>query len=202
MEPFWDLKIGMHVEYLTHTSSKYVTSWVLPSLTSTAGRTSHVLLADIIPWINKTSLVLQVCTVRTLCAMLQPIWCSEAVWCCQVRLLWLKLVIVEVESWVSDSNSAIEAPASMWLGLCTHYMYIDDLLPYKSLELCSYWGHGQVFHIKIEEEAGMVVLKSTQTRFVGITYHIHYIPTLVGVNIYRYIDEISKRRDEQWMWYM
>ena len=45
----------------------------------------------------------------------------------------------------------------------------------------------------------MVVLKSTQTRFVGITYHIHYIPTLVGVNIYRYIAEISKRRDEQWM---
>ena len=101
MEPFWDLKIGMHVEYLTHTSSKYVTSWVLHvlSLTSTAGRTSHVLLADIIPWINKTSLVLQVCTVRTLCAMLQPTRCSEAVWCCQVRLLWLKLVIVEVESW-------------------------------------------------------------------------------------------------------
>ena len=29
--------------------------------------------------------------------------------------------------------------------LCTHYN-IDDLLPYALLELCSYWGCGQVFH--------------------------------------------------------
>ena len=28
--------------------------------------------------------------------------------------------------------------------LCTHY--IDDLVPYAPLELCSYWGCGQVFH--------------------------------------------------------
>ena len=26
-------------------------------------------------------------------------------------------------------------------------MYIDDLLPHAPLELCSYWGCGQVFHI-------------------------------------------------------
>ena len=25
-------------------------------------------------------------------------------------------------------------------------MYIDDLLPHAPLELCSYWGCGQVFH--------------------------------------------------------
>ena len=31
---------------------------MLLSLTSTAGQTSHVLLADIIPWINKASLAL------------------------------------------------------------------------------------------------------------------------------------------------
>ena len=45
---------------------------------------------------------------------------------------------------VSDSISAIEAPASMcMIWLCTHY--IDDLLPYAPLELCSYWVCGQVF---------------------------------------------------------
>ena len=27
-------------------------------------------------------------------------------------------------------------------------MYIDDLLPHAPLELCSYWGCGQVIHIK------------------------------------------------------
>ena len=52
----------------------------------------------------------------------------------------------EVES-VSDSISAIEAPISMWLRLCAHY--IDDLLPYEPLELCSYWGCGQVFHFRL-----------------------------------------------------
>ena len=26
-------------------------------------------------------------------------------------------------------------------------VYIDDLLPHAPLELCSYWGCGQVFHI-------------------------------------------------------
>ena len=89
MEPFWDLKIGMYVEYLTHVFSEYITSWVLLSLTSTAGRTSRVLLDDIILWINKASLALYIA--RTQCAMPRPIQCSEAVWRCRVRLLWLKL---------------------------------------------------------------------------------------------------------------
>ena len=26
-------------------------------------------------------------------------------------------------------------------------VYIDDLLPHAPLELCSYWGCGQIFHI-------------------------------------------------------
>ena len=29
--------------------------------------------------------------------------------------------------------------------------------------------------LKLKDEVGMTVLKSTQTRFVGITYHIHYM---------------------------
>ena len=42
----------------------------------------------------------------------------------------------------------IEAPASMWL--VAHY--IDDLVPYAPLELCSYWGCGQVFHFQCVNE--------------------------------------------------
>ena len=144
MEPFWDLKIGIYVEYLTHVSSKYITSWVLLSLTGTTSQTSRVLLADIIPWINKASLVLYIA--RMLNAMPRPTWCSEAVQCCRVHLLWLKLVIVEVESrLVSDSNLCDwGAGIDVACRLCTHY--IDDLLPYAPLELCSYRGCGQVLH--------------------------------------------------------
>jgi hypothetical protein len=58
MEPFRDLKISKYVEYLTSTSREYFISSVLPSLTSTAGRISRVLLDYVIPWINKASLVL------------------------------------------------------------------------------------------------------------------------------------------------
>ena len=108
VEPFWDLKIGIYVEYLTHVSSEYIISWVLLSLTSTTGRTSRVLLADVIPWINKASLVLYI--VCTLCATLRPTWCSEAVWRCRVCLLWLKIISVEVQS-------RLQTPSSMWLGL-------------------------------------------------------------------------------------
>ena len=44
--------------YIMHVPSKYITSWVLLSLTSTTRQISHVLLADVILWINKASLVL------------------------------------------------------------------------------------------------------------------------------------------------
>ena len=51
VEPFWDLKIGKYVDYQTPVSSEYIISCVLLSLTSSDGRTSHVLLVDVIPWI-------------------------------------------------------------------------------------------------------------------------------------------------------
>ena len=59
MEPFWGLKIGKYVDYQTHVSSEYIyiKSWELLSPISTAGQTSRVLLADVIPWINKASLM-------------------------------------------------------------------------------------------------------------------------------------------------
>ena len=43
MEPFRDLKFSEYVEYLTRVSSEYLTSSVLPSPTSSDGRTSCVL---------------------------------------------------------------------------------------------------------------------------------------------------------------
>jgi hypothetical protein len=66
MEPFGGLKTGECVEYLIHVSSKYIRSWVLLSLTSTAGRTSRVLLADVIPWTNIASLALHVYIARAM----------------------------------------------------------------------------------------------------------------------------------------
>ena len=51
--------------------------------------------------------------------------------------------LIEVES-QSDSISAIEVPASMWLvDLCAHC--IDNLFLYAP-ELCSYWGCSLMFH--------------------------------------------------------
>jgi hypothetical protein len=54
-EPFWDLEIS---KYLTVVSIKYFISCVFPSLTSTAGQTSRILLTFVIPWINKASFAL------------------------------------------------------------------------------------------------------------------------------------------------
>ena len=88
MEPFWDLKISKYVVYLMPVSCEYIKSWVLLSRTSTAGRCSRVLLADVILWINKASLVLYI--VHTLRAMPRQTWRSEAVRHCRVHLLWLK----------------------------------------------------------------------------------------------------------------
>ena len=85
MEPFWDLKIGNYVEYLTLVSSEYIKSWVRLSLVCTAGQISRILLADVIPWINKASLALYITHM-----MPWPIWSSKAVQRCQVHLLLLK----------------------------------------------------------------------------------------------------------------
>jgi hypothetical protein len=84
MEPFWDLKIGKYVEHLMPVSSEYLISCELPSLTSTAGRTSRVFLAYVIPWINKASFALYiVCSVPCHDRL---IWKSEAVLGCRVSL--------------------------------------------------------------------------------------------------------------------
>ena len=72
MEPFWDLKISKNVENLTCVPSKYVTSCVLSSLTSTVGRTSHYFLAYVTLQINKASLALYITHTK-------PRACSRAI---------------------------------------------------------------------------------------------------------------------------
>ena len=51
-----------------------------------------------------------------------------------------KLVTVEIER----LHLGDRLQGHVACRLCTHY--IDDLVPYAPLELCSYWGCGQVFH--------------------------------------------------------
>ena len=53
MEPFWDLKIGIYVEYLTHVSSEYInTSQVLLSLTS---KVDVPIMSQLVLWVMKTN---------------------------------------------------------------------------------------------------------------------------------------------------
>ena len=84
MEPFWDLKFGESVEYLTRVSSEYLTSSALPSLMSSDGQTSCVLLADIIPWIYIDSPALYIAHKHAT----GPVWSYTAL---LSSSLWLKL---------------------------------------------------------------------------------------------------------------
>jgi hypothetical protein len=118
LEPFWDLKIGRYVEYLMPVSSEYLISCELLSLTSTAGRTSRVFLAYVIPWINKASIALYIARHRAACHDL--IWSSEAVLCCRVHPYGWSIEICHYRDRksISDYISAIEAPGC---GTCTMY---------------------------------------------------------------------------------
>ena len=98
---------------------------MLLSLTGTTGQTLHVLLADVIPWIN-VSLVLHACMLR---AMPQPTGSSKA-----LSSSSLVIEICHCQGRESVSNSISHQ-------LCT--LYIDNHLLH---EQCSYWGCGQVFH--------------------------------------------------------
>ena len=86
-----------------------------------------ILLANAIPWVNKASLMLYYNNIaRMLCAMPWPTWRSEAVYDAVefISYDWsIKTYYYRGQESVSDSISAIEVPASMWL--CMYY--IDDL---------------------------------------------------------------------------
>ena len=134
MEPFWGLKIGKYVDYLTHVSSEYmymyIKSWELLSPITT-GQTSWVLLADVIPWINKASLVCN--------AMNQPDIQSYTVLSSLSLVIEAsKLVTIEVESrsrtpWGTGINVACRS------RLCTHTHYVDDLYHIITMQLLGMW---------------------------------------------------------------
>ena len=103
MEPFWDLKFGEYVEYLACVSSEYLTSSVLPSLMSSDGQTSRILLADVhvIPWICIDSPALHIA--RTMSSVPQ----TDLKLYCAIKFFSAieasKLVTIEVESWHSQT---------------------------------------------------------------------------------------------------
>ena len=79
------INAGASVAEMERLSSLIVTNF---NLKSAACQTSHILLAGVIPWINKASLALYIAS--AMCYATWPIWNSEAVLCCRVHLLWLK----------------------------------------------------------------------------------------------------------------
>jgi hypothetical protein len=124
LKPFWDLKIGKYVEHLMPVSSEYLISCELLFLMSTAGRTSHLYLAYVIPWRS--------CAIYSTHSSVP-------------RSTDLKFRSCRVRSYIGTCHYRGRESVSLWLrhryaALCTHY--IDDLLPHAPL--CR---HGQFsFH--------------------------------------------------------
>ena len=144
MEPFWNLKLSKYVEGLTPVSSEYIKSWVPLSPTSTAGWTSRVLLADVIPWINKASLVLYIARMlRALCHAATNLTFGRcaALLSSPPVIEALKLISFKVENRSQTlrlwRRRGIDVAADCALTICWRP------LPYYAL--CSYWGCGQVF---------------------------------------------------------
>ena len=155
MEPFWDLKIGIiYVEYLMHVSSEYITSWVLLSLISTASQTSRILLADVIPWINKASLVLYNIA-RTLRNQpdVQKLYGAVEFVSCDWNLSLLRLR-VGLRLHLRDWGTGIDVACR----LCMYALY------WRPFTLCSYWGCGQVFIYNIQLSC---------THALHLTYYSH-----------------------------
>ena len=77
-------------------SSEYLTSSVLPSLTSSDGRTSRVLLGDVISWIYIDSPALYIaCTMSSVPSDRSEVW---KLYCAVEFFSALKLFTIEVES--------------------------------------------------------------------------------------------------------
>ena len=99
-------------------------SCVLPSLTSTAGQTSRILLAYVILWINKASLVLHVYKALTVsCHNRSEVWKLY----CTIEFisLWSGIETIEVSQLHLCDWGA---------RLCTHYN-TDNLLLHAPLQL-------------------------------------------------------------------
>ena len=141
----WNYSSLFHNWYMSHNSlplfesDEYIISRALLSLRSTAGRTSRILLADVIPWINKPSLVLYIA--RTLCAMPQPTRYSKLY--AYIALLISTLVIENCQC--RDRESA-SLQLRRWHRcsldcVCTILTTFYHMNHYGAI----YWACGQVF---------------------------------------------------------
>ena len=136
LEPFWGLSIS---KYLTHVSSEHITSWVLLSMTSTAGETSHVLLAYIMLWINIASLALYIARItvtrgwpaRDCSSVTNLKSSSEGILCCWVRLCDWSIETCRYQGWESILDAISMISGASIGSMCTHS--IDDLLPHAPL---------------------------------------------------------------------
>ena len=79
-----------------HVSSEYLTSSVLPSLTSSDGRTSRILLTDVIPWIYIDSPALYIARYMSSVPLDQSE--VQTLYCTVKFFLALKLFTIKVES--------------------------------------------------------------------------------------------------------
>ena len=149
LELFWDFKISEYVEYLTRVSSEYIISWVLLSLRNTAGWTSCVFLAYVMPWINKASL--RYIAHIDHCGGAGPR--ETAVWPLNPKFgrytmlssspLWLKRrnlslsrLRVNLRPYLHDFWCWIDVYTFYWRPFTT-----------RTITLCSYWGYGSSVHL-------------------------------------------------------
>ena len=138
MEPFQDLKFSENVEYIVRVSSEYLTSSVLPSLTSSDGRTSRVLQADVILWIYIDSPALYItCTMSSVppdqssCTALLSSSSSFETFHYQGQE-----PLSEASLRLRHQHRTIQYSELIILTTFTTHNF----------PLCSYRGHGQVFH--------------------------------------------------------
>ena len=128
--------IILYIEY-DACIQRIVTNQVLLSLTSTPGRTLRILVADVIPWINKARLARY--STHAVChATINPIFKSY-------MALLTSLPVIEnyhIEVKSRSQTPSLRLRRRRCGSDCTQY--IDDLLPYEPL--CSYWACGQVFY--------------------------------------------------------
>ena len=104
MEPFWDL-------WVCRVSDACIQQII--SLTSTTGRNSRVLLANVIPWINKASLALYIVSDPCILAMPQPIWISPGS-CTAVSSFFSPMIEASKYYVIVEVESRFQTP-SLWL---------------------------------------------------------------------------------------
>ena len=132
----------------------------------------RVILDDVIPWINKASLALYIA--RRQRAMARPIRMFRSCMALSSSSPVIENCQCRDREMVSDAISAIEVPTSRQ---CTHYMYVDDLLPYEPL--CSYWARGQVFIFSNDQQVYVLFPTQYGVQYTQHNIMLHHTKTIV-----------------------